>query len=97
MRRHLFIPLYPLAEWLATHWWSLLYEVETPGREGYERHHSLHFGREGFALPELLIKPMGERVLVEWRSLELPEARIGFPASVTRPWSLRASGIRWPT
>ena len=88
LRDRILIPLYPLAEWIATHWWSLLYEVQAPGREGYERRHNLRFGREGFALPDLFIKPTGERALIEWRALELPEARVGFSAGGTRDLEL---------
>ena len=84
LRYHVLVPVYPLAEWIATHWWSLLYEAQTPGRDSYDYRHNLRFGREGFALPDLLIKPLGERILVEWRALELPEARIGFTASGMR-------------
>ena len=78
LRDHVLIPLYPLAEWLAAHWWLVLYEVQAPGREDYERRHNLRFGREGFALPDLLIEPSGERASLKWRALELPDARIGF-------------------
>jgi len=92
IRRHLFIPLYPLAEWLASHWWALLYEPEVPGREGYELRHNLRFGREGFAFPELIIKPTGELALIEWRPFDLPEAQVSFPSSGTR--TLELAGIR---
>src|SRR5438128_9433679 len=30
VRTNIFLPLYPMAEWLATNWWSLLHEVEGP-------------------------------------------------------------------
>jgi hypothetical protein len=81
LRDHILIPLYPLAEWIAAHWWSLLYEVQAPGRDGYEYRHNLQYGREGFALPDLLIEPTGEHALIEWRALDLPDAQIGFPTS----------------
>lgn len=73
---------------LATRWWSLLYEAQGPSREEYEHRHLLRFGREGFALPDLLIKPTGERGLIEWRALALPEARVGFSTSGTRDLEL---------
>ena len=84
VRRHIFVPLYPVAEWLATHWWSLLYETEAPGRSDYESRHNLRFGREGFALPNLLLKPLGERASIEWYPLDLPDARLSFPGSGAR-------------
>lgn len=83
LRDHLLIPLYPLAEWIAAHWWSLLYEVQAPGRDRYEYRHNLRYGREGFALPDLLIKPTGEHALIEWRALDLAAAHIGFTSSGT--------------
>jgi hypothetical protein len=30
VRRHIFVPLYPIAEWLVAHWWVLFYEAEAP-------------------------------------------------------------------
>jgi hypothetical protein len=81
IRTSLFLPLYPLAEWLATHWWSLLYEVETPGRsteEGYESRHSLRSASEGFALPSLSIRPVGESVRLDWRPIRLEAQNIEF-------------------
>ena len=88
LRDHILIPIYPLAEWIATRWWSLLYEAQGPGREAYEQRHNLRFGREGFAFPDLLIKPTGERALIEWRALELPAAHIGFSTSGARDLEL---------
>ena len=32
VRDRIRVPLYPLAEWLATNWWFLLYESELPRR-----------------------------------------------------------------
>ena len=28
MRDHIFVPLYPIAEWLASNWWFLAFEYE---------------------------------------------------------------------
>jgi len=28
IRSHVFVPLYPIAEWLASNWWFLLFEHE---------------------------------------------------------------------
>jgi hypothetical protein len=84
VRQHLFVPLYPLAEWLASHWWSLLYEAEAPNRNDYELRHNLRFGREGYAFPDLLIRPLGERASIEWRALDLPDAGISFSGNGSR-------------
>lgn len=79
VRHHVLVPLYPIAEWIASHWWSLLFEAETPVRADYEQRHNLRLGREGFALPDLLIKSTGQRALIEWRPTEIADARVGFP------------------
>jgi hypothetical protein len=50
VRDSIFLPLYPLAEWLATHWWFLLNEIETPGRpaeDNYASRHDLQYASEG--------------------------------------------------
>jgi len=78
VREHLLIPLYPLAEWIATHWWPLLHEPEAPGRSDYARRHNLRYCREGFAFPNLAIKPAGEQVNLEWWPLDLPAERLRF-------------------
>ena len=54
MRDYLLVPLYPLAEWLASNWWTLRYESENPAsrkRQGFRERHSLRTGREGYTLP----------------------------------------------
>jgi hypothetical protein len=84
VRSHLFLPLYPVAEWLATHWWFLFHEVETPGRstsEQYENRHNLRHGAEGFALPSLTIQPMGDQVRLIWQPVRLEAQNLEFTAS----------------
>jgi uncharacterized protein DUF955 len=86
VRSSLFLPLYPLAEWLATHWWLLFFEVETPGRsisEQYDLRHNLRHGAEGFALPSLTLQPMGERIRSVWQPLRLDVQNLEFTASGT--------------
>lgn len=61
-----------------------------PGRDGYDLRHNLRFGREGFALPNLLIKPTGARALLEWHPFHLPEAQISFTGNGTRVVPLRS-------
>lgn len=84
VRSSLFLPLYPLAEWIATHWWFLLAEVETPGRstsDHYDQRHNLRYGAEGFALPSLTIQPMGERIRLAWQPARLEAQNLEFTAS----------------
>ncbi|HKI00830.1 MAG TPA: ImmA/IrrE family metallo-endopeptidase [Thermoanaerobaculia bacterium] len=84
VRSRLFLPLYPLAEWIATHWWFLLVEVETPGRstsDHYDKRHNIRYGSEGFALPSLTIQPMGERIRLAWQPARLDAQNLEFMAS----------------
>ncbi len=86
IRDHVYLPLYPLAEWFATHWWSLLHEVPSPMRcppQSYARRHNLRSVGEGYALPDFTIAPTGETVLLEWRGKECREERLRFVTSGT--------------
>ncbi|MFH1437603.1 MAG: hypothetical protein ABIJ56_17990 [Pseudomonadota bacterium] len=70
VRPHIYIPLYPLAEWIAENWWTLTNEVEAAGRSQfntYMRRHNLRCAREGFSLPELMLKPTGSRFYIAWK------------------------------
>lgn len=67
VRNHIYLPLYPLAEWLAEHWWSLFYEAETDApRPGALQRHNLRYAGEGFILPDLLIFPVGDLLQLSW-------------------------------
>jgi len=84
IRNSVFLPLYPLAEWLATHWWFLFYEVETLGRstsDQYDRRHNIRYSAEGFALPSLTIQPLGEQIKLEWRRVRLGAQNLEFTES----------------
>jgi len=84
VRTSIFLPLFPLAEWLAENWWFLQSESERPGtaksRE-FDRRHNLRWAREGFVLPSLRFVTLGEDVEVLWQPLDIPNAGIGFLAS----------------
>src|SRR5262249_37923755 len=75
-----YLPLYPVAEWLVTNWWFLLYEVEPRPRERdhYRTRHSLRFAGEGFALPPVLFVPIGPSIEVHWWPAEFEHQRIEF-------------------
>ncbi len=84
VRDDLFIPLYPLAEWLVSRWWQILYEVHAPYRttlRGYERRHLFADGREGFALPHLSIEPQGESIRLRWSPAQIPHSPVEFVSS----------------
>lgn len=92
LRESVFLPLYPMAEWVATHWWFLLNEIETPGRtteEDYASRHNLHFASEGFAIPSTLIKPLGSTVRIDWSAQGFPHQRIEFVGQGTAHISSR--------
>ncbi len=81
VRTGIYGPLYPLAEWLAVNWWSLLHEVPTPRKEqglDYRRRHCIDGASEGFALPSLSIRPEGSLIALECEQKSIPSARISF-------------------
>ena len=48
VRTCIFLPLYPLAEWLADNWWFLQSEAELPDdprKRGFDRRHNLRWAR----------------------------------------------------
>ncbi len=69
VRENIYVPLYPLAEWIATHWWFIFGEVETPGKfpsNEYEQRHSIRFGQPGYSFPALSLSPVGADVHLHW-------------------------------
>lgn len=83
-RNAIYISLYPIAEWIATRWFPLLYEAEVPDRgteAGFRSRHSLRFAGEGFAVPALSMMSEGDMVRLQWQALDLPEADIRFLSS----------------
>ncbi|MCP4696339.1 MAG: hypothetical protein GY862_05775 [Gammaproteobacteria bacterium] len=81
VRDGIYLPLYPLAEWLAGNWWFLFHEHETERRKNassYLERHSLDYAKEGYALPSLTIRPTGNKILLECRSSNAPLQRAEF-------------------
>jgi hypothetical protein len=86
VRTSVFLPMYPLAEWIVHNWWFLQSEIERPNdteQSGhcFDRRHNLRWAREGFALPSLRLVTLGEMVDAEWRPIEIPDAGIKFTAA----------------
>ncbi len=78
------VPLYPLAERLASQWWALWNEPSPSGpldRPGYEARHCLAGAREGYAFPPLRIDPLGAVVRLSWAPERLPAHGIEFIGS----------------
>jgi len=81
VRNRVFLPLFPVAEWIAANWWFLQSEVERPGladSRGFDQRHNLRWGREGFVLPSLRFAPRGSSVEAHWQPLDIPSARVRF-------------------
>ncbi len=75
------LPLYPLAEWLVTHWWALRSEVwvpHLPRSRTFARRHDLAAARQGFALPALQICSEGPETRLRWQAASLPSCRLDF-------------------
>lgn len=84
VRGSIFLPLFPLAEWIADQWWFLQSEPENPDRSEsmeFDRRHNLRWAREGFVLPSLRFVTRGTHIAAQWRPLEIADARIRFVAS----------------
>ena len=81
VRDGIYIPLYPLAEWFATHWWSINYEIPSPSRaadEAFSQRHSNVRFREGYAIPRLLFHSTGTGVSIRWYRERLSRAGCEF-------------------
>jgi hypothetical protein len=84
VRKNIFVPLFPLAEWLADNWWFLKSEVARPAARvpsEFDRRHNIRWAREGYVLPSLRFVTVGEDVEAEWQSLEIADAGIRFLAN----------------
>lgn len=70
VRDFIYVPLYPLAEWLVTNWWFITHELQNPAKEGdpdFRRRHSLSTSREGYAFPNLDVIPSGAQTRIVWK------------------------------
>ena len=77
-RDGVYLPLYPLAEWLASNWWFLFHEIGHPGKSDYRKRHSLCYAREGYALPNLLLQPYGSVVEIHWSPIRYAYSKLAF-------------------
>ena len=83
VRDFVYVPLYPLAEWLATNWWFLTYEFGNPAKESdpaFYRRHALGPNREGYTFPDLEVVSSGARTRLAWKCDPCPWTKIEFLA-----------------
>ena len=68
-----YIPLYYLAEWVASNWWNLVYQPLKPESDSgkYYYTHKIKYARSGFSLPDLLIQPQGSEIFLQWHYTNL--------------------------
>ena len=81
VRSRVYVPLYPLAESLATNWWFLLHEVENPVKANdpaFRSRHALVSARDGYAFPNLQVTSAGRHVHLAWTQGRLEWPRIEF-------------------
>jgi hypothetical protein len=78
---HVEIPTYDLAEWIASNWWPLLFEPpksDTDETADYLNRHWLGAARSGFALPDVMFAPAGDRIEIIAKECYLRFARLTF-------------------
>lgn len=76
-----FVPLYPVAEWLASNWWFLAFEHENTLKKdhpAFMRRHSLGTSTDGYALPDLTVIPFGGRTQIRWGERQPSQTRTVF-------------------
>ena len=76
VRNGIYVPLYPVSEWLVTNWWFLWHEwrMDRP-----DARHNLLAAREGFALPDLSFLPSETQIHLVWRPKAATEfGRVSF-------------------
>lgn len=75
--------IFPLAEFLANNWWSLLNEPVKPAiTETFRVRHRLDSGMRGYSFPALALWSGGEgSVVADWAAFENPFSQISFLTS----------------
>ena len=69
VRERIRVPLYPLAEWLATNWWFLLHESEDRAGladQSFRERHAIGPVREGYRFPNMQVVSFGTETRVTW-------------------------------
>jgi hypothetical protein len=76
VRDAVYCSAYPLAEWFAFNWWSLLNETERASSAPEK--HNVRFAREGFALPDLELFSEDSFVRAVWKPYRPMAAPVRF-------------------
>jgi hypothetical protein len=76
------IPVYFLAEWIAENWWPLLWEPRKTEDDGdnadFLSRHSFLSAQHGFALPKIMIVPIGRSIQVSASARDVQLADVRF-------------------
>jgi hypothetical protein len=80
------IPVYDLAEWIALNWWALLCEPKKTDHAeqdfDFRSRHWLGVARNGFALPDAWVIPVGGKIEIAATECYLPAARVRFTSAM---------------
>ena len=97
VRDSIYVPLYPVAEWIVSNWWFLGHEFGNPAKKGtasFRRRHALGTSTDGYALPRLEIVSSGSRTQIDWGGESSSRTKVDFlgagHASVAREEFLNA-------
>lgn len=74
LRLQIFGPMYPLAEWIAFHWFQILYGTDRQPEQAQD----IRFGAEGYALPRLSFCSEGDQVRLRWNPYTHHGAKVEF-------------------
>jgi len=81
IRDNIYVPLYPLAEWIVWNWWSLLDEPEvraTREQRGFSARHNVRCVGDGIVMPDMEFLPLGEHVQIIWSPRKNPFQNVEF-------------------
>ncbi|MDX2151434.1 MAG: ImmA/IrrE family metallo-endopeptidase [Bryobacteraceae bacterium] len=77
VRTGIYVPLFPIAEWMVSNWFFLWDEWR---RDAPQSRHNLLSAREGFALPDLAFHPTESHMELIWRRKAAPYSGLEFLA-----------------
>lgn len=81
IRNNIYVPLYPLAEWIVWNWWSLLDESEvraTRAQRRFSARHNFRCVGDGIVMPDMEFLPLGEHVQIVWSPRRNPFQHVEF-------------------